>query len=192
MITLTQLKSIVPGAKNPEVFFPHLVDCMKRYDITTPERICCFISQLAHESGAFNYVREIASGEAYEGRKDLGNIYPGDGKKFKGRGLIQITGRTNYLVCSRAIFGDDRLIHNPDILATPQYAVESACWYWKGRKLNNIADMPDTWTRTSQVTKQTYTKFQWLTRLINGGLNGYADRLKYYQRARKILIPNNA
>ncbi len=187
MLTLDQLKRIVPGGKNLEVFLPHIITYAIKYQVNTPIRLACFIAQVAHESGSFKYVREIASGRAYEGRKDLGNIYPGDGVKFKGRGLIQVTGRNNYLRCSLALFGDDRLGRNPELLATPQYAVESAFWYWNSRKLNNVADLPENWKGYSKVTKKWYVKFQWLTRLINGGLNGYAERLDFYNRAKLVF-----
>jgi putative chitinase len=174
MITSEQLKQIAPYTNESAAsIYPELLnELMPRYDINTPERIAAFIAQLAHESGSFRYVREIASGAAYEGRKDLGNLYKGDGKKFKGRGLIQVTGRGNYLKCSMALFGDDRLIHNPEILATPRYAVESACWFWKSNSLNKYADSGD---------------FKGLTKRINGGLNGWIDRQNFFKRATQIF-----
>jgi putative chitinase len=186
-ITSHQLKAIAPHASMDSVLLYSAVlsEAVDKWEINTPQRLQAFLAQLAHESGYFRYIREIASGNAYEGRKDLGNIYPGDGKKFKGRGLIQITGRNNYLACSMALFGDNRLLKNPDILATPQYAVESACWFWKKTGLNEIADKPDTWTK--KVGEKTYTKFQWITRKINGGLNGISDREELYERAKKFL-----
>jgi putative chitinase len=192
MITSQQLKQIVPNIKtaNLTIYTDAINAAFPKYDITTPERIRCFIAQIAHESASFNAVREYASGEAYEGRKDLGNINPGDGVKFKGRGLIQVTGRANYKSCSLSIFKDETLIKRPELLEQPKYAVESACWYWKSRRLNEICDNPDTWTHT--VTKKdgtvhTYTKFQQLTRCINGGLNGYSERLAFYQRAKQVI-----
>lgn len=191
LISKEQLKKIVPyiSANALETFTPHLNALLPKYHINTPQRVAAFIAQVAHESGSFKYVREIASGKAYEGRKDLGNIYEGDGVKFKGRGLIQITGRSNYYACSIALFGDDRLLKNPDLLATPTYAVESACWYWSSRNLNDIADKPEDWKTFATIRKvrKEYTKFQWLTIKINGGLNGYEDRLQLYNRALTVL-----
>ena len=128
-ITPEQLKAIVPHISKDALatYVPLLNDIFPKWEINTPQRIQMFIAQVAHESGSFKYTRELASGNAYEGRKDLGNIFPGDGKKFKGKGLIQVTGRNNYQECSLALFGDNKLLLNPDILATPQYAVESPC-----------------------------------------------------------------
>jgi putative chitinase len=187
MITLQQLKQIIPGAKHPEVYLPHLNELMPKYGIDSPIRQAAFIAQIAHESGSLNYVREIASGDAYEGRKDLGNIYPGDGRKFKGRGLIQITGRVNYLALSHHIFKDASLTMNPELLAIPQYAVLSACWFWNGKGLNDVADKPETWTRLSK-NGRTYTKIQWISRTINGGLNGIAERVHFYEKAKSVLL----
>ena len=94
----TTLKKIMPFATDANIdkFLPHLNDTMATFEIDTPMRQAHFLAQIAHESGSLRYVREIASGEAYEGRQDLGNVMPGDGPRFKGRGLIQLTGRTNY------------------------------------------------------------------------------------------------
>jgi len=83
-----------------------------------------------------NYNKEIASGAAYEYRKDLGNIYPGDGVKFKGRGLIQITGRSNYTAAAKALGID--CINHPELLEQPEWAVKSACWWWENKGLNEI------------------------------------------------------
>jgi putative chitinase len=194
-MTGQQLKEIVPSltesaANNYAAIFNEV---LPRYNITTPERIRCFISQVAHESDRFRATTEYASGKAYEGRKDLGNVVPGDGVKFKGRGLIQVTGRSNYKACSLSLFKDERLLQTPEILAEPKYAVESACWYWRSRKLNEVCDLPDTWTYTTRnadgTPKRTYTKFQWLTKLINGGQNGLLDRQTFYNRAKRA-IPN--
>lgn len=193
MITTEQLKTIVPGIKpaNLQVYVDQLNEFMPKYDITTPARICPFLANLAHESGSFNYTREIASGSAYEGRKDLGNTQPGDGVKFRGRGLIQITGRGNYQWCSRVLYKDARLIDSPELLELPPAATESACWFWKEVKnLNQVADNPDSYThiRTAKDKSQhTYGRFEWIVFLINGGQNGLAERQAFYERAKEVI-----
>lgn len=107
------------------------------------------------------------------GRRNLGNTQPGDGWRFRGRGLIQITGRANYAACSKALYGDDAiLLKEPDILSEPDGAIRSACWFWNSRKLNGHADREDVDT---------------VTRLINGGTNGLDDRRNRYARAKQVL-----
>ncbi len=184
MVTAPYLKQIMPGLQQTTVdtFMPHLNNFMPMYEINNFMRQAAFLAQLAHESGSFRYMTELASGTAYEGRADLGNVHPGDGVKFKGRGLIQITGRNNYGVVSKVIFGDARLLDHPELLATPQYAVQSACWYWKDRGLNEIADQPDDWSKS--VGKwPNLNRFQYITLRINGGLTHYDERLALYKRA---------
>lgn len=141
-ITNDQLKIAYPNSTqaNRDKYLPFLNQYMEEYEINNEDRLAAFLAQIGHESAELRYVEEIASGSAYEGRKDLGNIQPGDGRKFKGRGLIQITGRSNYEQISKA-FGVD-FIATPELLATPEYAVKSACWWWKNRKLNEKADLP--------------------------------------------------
>jgi putative chitinase len=146
------------------------------------------LPQVAHESANFAAVREFASGNLYEGRKDLGNIHPGDGAKFKGRGLIQITGRGNYRWCSKDLLGNNSLEDNPELLTTPMLAVQSACWYWTVVKpMNAVCDHPEDWTHVWDHNGKTYTKIQWMTLLINGGQNGIAERTANYDRAKKVL-----
>jgi putative chitinase len=136
-----------------------------QYEITTPKRVAAFMAQTIEESACFRKTREDASGSAYEGRADLGNVFPGDGKRYKGRGYIQITGRNNYRAVSKALFGDETLLTNPELLTTPQYAMLSGLWFWKDRDLNSLADKQ--W-------------FQTITQRINGGLNGFATRIHFY------------
>ena len=147
------------------------------YSINTKERLNHFLAQLLHESGKFIYVKELASGEAYDTGKlavMLGNTPEDDddGRKYKGRGLIQITGRSNYSKYGK-LMGID-LLNNPDLLEQPEYAVWSACLYWNDKNLNKIADKPDTWTTIFKG--KTYNKIQYITLIINGGQNGLADR----------------
>jgi putative chitinase len=171
MITVEQLTNIMPFARaKAPLFIGPLNSAMVKYEINTPARQASFLSQIGHESGQFRYVRELASGAAYEGRKDLGNTQPGDGVRYKGRGLIQITGRANYATCGAALGLD--LIADPELLELPQNACDSAAWFWKSRGLNELADNED------QVK---------ITRRINGGLNGIADRLALFGRALEVL-----
>lgn len=130
-----------------------------------------FLAQIGHESGQLRYVEELATGAAYEGRTDLGNSNTGDGVKYKGRGLLQITGRTNYETCSRDL--QLPLLEKPTLLAQVPYAALSAGWYWNKNKLNSLCDS---------------NNFEKLTRRINGGLNGYADRLKLLKRAEAVIL----
>ena len=168
MITGAQLQSIMPFAKaRIPSFIAPLNGAMHEFHINSPLRQAAFIAQIAHESGELRYVEEIASGIAYEHRKDLGNTQPGDGMKFKGRGLIQITGRNNYHECGKALGVD--LITNPELLETNDMACRSAAWFWASHGLNDLADKGD---------------FERITKRINGGLNGYQERLAYHARAK--------
>ena len=174
MLTENELLTIMPQAgSRARVFLDPLNDAMHEFGIETPVREAAFIAQIAHESGQLRYTEEIASGRAYEGRVDLGNTVPGDGPKFKGRGLLQITGRDNYTRVSQALFNDaDLLILNPGELANPVAACRSAGWFWSTRRLNLLADAGD---------------FVAITRRINGGVNGMTDRIRYWDRARAVL-----
>jgi putative chitinase len=171
LITADELKRILPLAgKRADTFCAPLNIAMGEFEINTPARQAAFIAQIAHESGQFLYVRELASGAAYEGRADLGNTMKGDGVRFKGRGLIQVTGRANYKACGAALGLD--LILYPELLEQPMYACRSAGWFWKSRGLNELADAGD------QVK---------ITRRINGGTNGLAERLAYFEIAKKVI-----
>jgi len=133
-------------------------------------RLAHFMAQLAHESGGFRYMEEIASGEAYEGRADLGNTTPGDGKRYKGRGPIQLTGRANYRLFGRALGIDFE--NNPEIVALPSIGLLAACHFWQMRGLNELADADD----IVAITKR-----------VNGGQNGLADRQAYLAKAKGLL-----
>ncbi|MEN5116900.1 LysM peptidoglycan-binding domain-containing protein [Luteimonas sp. TWI662] len=171
-VTAAELQQIVPtlSAAKAEAVAPHLNAAMAEANIDTPQRQAMFIAQLAHESGGFHYMEEIASGAAYEGRADLGNTQPGDGERYKGRGYIQVTGRHNYTEAGRALGLD--LVNNPELAAQPENAARIAAWYWESRGINAAADAGN---------------FTQVTRLINGGTNGLADREAYYARASAIL-----
>lgn len=171
ILTKQQLSNIMPYAKGRvDTFLDPLNAAMAEFQINTPGRASAFLAQIAHESGSLLYVKELASGSAYEGRADLGNTEPGDGIFFKGRGLIQITGRSNYRQCGEALSLD--LLEHPELLEAPVNACRSAAWFWKSRGLNELADAGD---------------FRAITRRINGGYNGMADREKYFAVAQAVL-----
>lgn len=175
MITETELKQFSSHTKDSMIpivtkWFNYYCD---KYEVNTPLRMAAFFAQVIHECDSFNTSEEYASGAAYEGRTNLGNIVKGDGKKFKGRGYIQVTGRSNYKSVSMYIFDDLRLLDTPELLGTPQYAMLSAFWYWDTHKLNIYADKA--WMET-------------ITRRINGGLNGWTERLANYNRICDILL----
>jgi predicted chitinase len=171
-ITDDMLRDIMPNlpAVKRQLYLPYLNKAMQEFEIATYLRASAFLAQLAHESAELRYFEEIASGRAYEGRKDLGNTQPGDGVKFKGHGPIQITGRTNHADCGKALGLD--LINNPTLITKPENAFRSAGWYWDTRGLNALADQ---------------RLFKAITKKINGGFNGLADRQKYYDRALRII-----
>lgn len=164
------------GARAAQFVAP-LVAAMARFDINTSTRVAAFLAQIAHESGQLRYVLELADGKAYEGRANLGNTEPGDGPRFRGRGLIQVTGRANYRACSRALFGDDRLLDNPELLEHLEYAALSAAWFWSANGCNELADAGD---------------FRALTKRINGGYNGLAERTAFWERAEQALRDTQA
>ena len=174
-ITEQQLLQILPNAgRQAGIFVPALNTAMNRYGIVGSLRVAAVIAQIGHESGQLRYVREIwgptAQQLTYEGRADLGNTVKGDGSKYRGRGLIQITGRANYAACGEALGLD--LINRPELLEQPQYAAMSAAWFWSTRGLNTLADRGE---------------FVKITRRINGGLTGQDDRQALYDQALKVL-----
>ena len=185
-ITQQQLLQILPNAgKQAGVFASALTLAMDKYQINTRLRMAAFIAQVGHESGQFRHVRELG-GNQYLSKYDTGTLAKrlgntpeadGDGQKFRGRGLIQITGYDNYLACSKSLFGDDRLLRTPELLEQAEWAAASAAWFWDSRRLNELADVG---------------RFEAITRRINGGTNGLAEREKFYQRALKVCAPQNA
>ena len=172
VIAYDQLIRIMPYAKQrADKFIDPLNAAMKEFDISENGiREAAFLAQIAHESGELRYVEELATGEAYEGRDDLGNLYTGDGIKYKGRGLIQLTGRANYEACGEALGLD--LIACPELLEEPENACRSAAWFWQTHGLNELADKHD---------------FLRITKRINGGTNGWHERWKYYQKALQVI-----
>lgn len=202
LLTLEKLQKIFPRIKNINEWFNVLDPALEKYEINSVPRIAAFLAQCGHESGdfmtlnenlnysadslhkvfpkyfpteesaePFNRHPEDIANKIYGGR--MGNDEEGDGWKFHGRGIIQITGKANYKECSQFLFQDDRLLETPEYLLTKGGAVESACWFWTMRKLNAYADSQD------MVT---------ITKRINGGNIGLADRIARYNRTQPILI----
>lgn len=177
MLTLDLLKACLPyaGDRAP-IYLECLNTAMLEAGIDTPQRIATFLSQIAHESGSLKYTREIADGSAYEGRTDLGNTHVGDGKRYLGRGLIQVSGRANTEACLAAL---GRKLDDLTYLETPMGASRSATWFWKTKGLNDLADRG---------------LFASVTAVINGKvgsnairLPGLDDRIAHYVRCRRVL-----
>ena len=158
------------AAKRVDRFLPYINKYAEQYGVDTTLRMAHFLAQIAHESGQLQYKAELASGMKYEGRKDLGNICKGDGPKYKGRGLIQITGRHNYSLISKDL--GVNFVDYPQWLEQDEWAVVSAFWFWKRNNLNAFADKDDVVTATKR---------------INGGTNGLQERKEYLARAKKVF-----
>jgi len=196
MITLEQLKKLGTDEK----WLIPLQDCFNKFEINTPVRMASFWGQVYHESG-FTHLEEnlnysairltqiwsrislaqattaVAKGKEaiaeliYGHRADLGNTQDGDGAKYYGRGLIQLTGRANYTAFANSIQKPE-IVDNPSLLATPEYACLSSGWFWNTRKLNALADTKD---------------FTTMTKRINGGIIGLDDRIKHINDALLVL-----
>ncbi len=180
MLTETQLRRIMPNLALPkcQLFLPHLNQAMREHDIGSMLRSAAFVAQLAHESGEFRYMEELwgptAAQRRYEPASDLatrlGNRDAGDGRRFKGRGPIQITRRFNNSKYG-GLHGVD-LVAQPELAATPAIAFATAGLFWQSNGLNALADAQ---------------RFETITRRINGGVNGLADRQRYYAKALEVL-----
>lgn len=170
MITADQLFEVGVFKQYANKYVQPLNDTMVKYEINTPIRKQHFLAQVLHESMNLYYVKEIASGKAYEGRKDLGNINAGDGPRYKGRGFIQVTGRANYAAISKDLGID--FVSNPELLETPEYAALSAGWFWNKKGLNKLADKDDALA---------------ITKAVNGGKNGLEDRLKKLRMLKSVI-----
>jgi putative chitinase len=174
---LQQIMPRLPQAKR-QLYLPFINRVMEIYEIDTPLRASAFLAQIAHESAELRFMEEIwgptAQQKKYEPPSNvatrLGNTQPGDGFRYRGRGPIQITGRFNYKKFGDLLGVD--LVRNPDLAATPQFAFSTAGLFWKMNGLNELADVQD---------------FIAITRRINGGLNGLAERQKYYEIAKNVL-----
>lgn len=174
-VTTSQLMLCGVPSDKAKVYAPIITKYSDEFGITTPMRMAHFLAQVLHESGCFKYVKELASGAAYDtGKlaKALGNTpeADGDGQKYKGRGLIQITGTNNYRNCG-LFFNQDFLAH-PEKLEEPEWAFKSAGWFWMSAGLNAMADM-------DELTK--------ITKKINGGTNGLTQRLAFLGKTKRAL-----
>ena len=201
ILTKQQLAQLLPGNPYIDNWYHALEQCLPEYDINTPRRVAAFIAQCAHESGNFKFLKEnlnykaaslmkvwpryfptmeiaqqyagkqeMIANRAYGGRMGNGPEATGDGWRFCGRGLIQLTGRNNYQAFADSI--ETNINDIPAYLQTFEGAVQSACWFWENNNLNQWADAGDILT---------------LTKRINGGTLGLADRQKHYQHALHVL-----
>lgn len=181
LVTTEALRAAGANNVRSELWLEPIRAAADAYGIATPRRVAAFLSQLGHESAGFKYATEIwgptPAQRRYEGRADMGNTQPGDGARYKGHGLIQVTGRANHAAARdrmRAKFGNqvpDFEFH-PELLAEREWAAMSAADYWYSRRLNWLADADN---------------FELITRRVNGGLNGYADRLIKWHAVRVVL-----
>ena len=175
-ITVQQLRRAVPQTNSQTAieFVAVFNEWADRFGINTPIRIVHFLSQVYQESGALRYTEEIASGKQYEGRKDLGNTSPGDGVKYKGRGLIQLTGKSNFKAYQESGFCVGNLLEHPEWLSKSPGHTKSAMWFWWKNNLSAIADQ-DNGVNANEVCKK-------ITKRVNGGYNGLSTRQFYMRR----------
>lgn len=186
MINADELRQIMPHAgARADTYLEPLNAAMDEFQIDTPQRQAAFLAQVAHESGSLRYVRELASGEAYEGRQDLGNDQPGDGVRYKGHGLIQITGKNNHRFYGDLLGVD--LVAEPELLEGADLACRSAACVWRNAKLRDgtIVDLNEYADKGDIIT---------ISKIINVGLihtkikpNGLGERIAGYERAQEVL-----
>lgn len=201
-ITLEQFKKIFGEVKDAEQIVKSLNDILPTFEIDTKDRVAAFLAQAGHESGNFkakvenlNYSAKAllatfpkyfnaAQADLYQRQpeKIANRVYAnrmgnrdeasGDGFKYRGRGYIMCTGKNNYAVCSQALYGDDRLLNQPELLESIDGAIRSALWFWSANKLNGIADKKD---------------MLLLTKRINGGTIGLPHRMELYEKCQSVL-----
>ena len=169
LLSLTMLSA---SAAQIARFATPIANVFAAHGLSTPLRQAHFLAQIGHESGELRFQEELASGAAYEGRADLGNTRPGDGRRFKGRGLIQLTGRANYTAFARSLDREADILASPGLVATElALCVGAAAWYWSERGLNRYADQDD---------------LRGVTYRVNGGYNGLAHRKVLLTRAKAL------
>ena len=173
-INQSQLLQAVPFLYKPRLdeFVASFNMWAIHFGINTPMRIAHYLAQVFHESGSLRYAEEIASGAKYEGRKDLGNTFPGDGVKYKGRGFIQLTGRANYTAFKKSEFCTADIVANPKKVAEFPLNQVASMWFWQTHKCNEWADRDN-------VDR--------VTRIINGGTNGLTQRKALLAKFKKVL-----
>ena len=175
LITMQQATSIFGKAPLVKQFWD-LNACLNRFEINTNLRLKHFLAQIAHESGGLRWMQERATGDAYEWRRNLGNVKPGDGRKYKGAGAIQLTGRANYQVFADYM-NDQKIMQGSDFVST-EYPFTSAGFWWLDNGMNARCDRGDT--------------LEQISRMVNlggaaGVINGLADRQMYFDRVIKVL-----
>jgi predicted chitinase len=214
-VTPEQLKEIMPSMplERARTMLPAIVETCQRWSITSKVQVAAFLAQLGAETGAFRYLEELASGDAYEGRSDLGNTQAGDGRRYKGRGWIQLTGRANYRRAG-ADLGLD-LEANPAQVATPRVAGLVSGWFWrKGSARGDLNELAK--NATSSITLGPRDTERWnnkraalaregkdvsafsraprgfdlITLGVNGGFNGKPERDEIFDRAMRVLPEN--
>ena len=174
-VTREQILAIMPNAKaKVDAFLPYINGYAEVFKIDTPKRMAHFLAQIAHESGELRYTKELGNKNYFHKydvgklKNMLGNLKDGDGYKYRGRGLIQITGRANYQAFQNSKQVTDDIMEHPEILEQPRYATKSAMWWWWKHGLNKLADSDS---------------FLAITKTINGGTYGLENRRKYLKRA---------
>jgi len=172
-MTHQELSQLV-GHPKAKKYIDALNATFDKYEINTPLRQAHFLAQVLHETGGLNWMQELwgptETQKRYEGRADLGNTEPGDGYRYRGRGAIQLTGRHNYAMYSEHAGVD--FITYPELVEEPEHAIDVAGWYWDTRNLNALADDDD---------------IEAVTRRVNGGLNGLAGRITWFNEAKQVL-----
>jgi putative chitinase len=177
LLTVEQLRKAMPpcSLKRANELIDPLNLAMQRGEINTPLRIAAYLSQIGHESLDLAFMKEIASGAAYEGRLDLGNTQPGDGKRFKGRGPIQVTGRSNYT--KFAAWAKIDCVNHPELLEQPYYGFLASVWFWSTRGLNGLADKENLLDISTRINGKRSDGFP----------NGWHDRQQRYATARRVF-----
>lgn len=171
MLDESMLRAMLPLAGNRlNAHLPYIAPALDKGGIVEPLDVAAFMAQLAHESGEYRYMEEIADGWAYEGRADLGNTHTGDGPRFKGHGPIQVTGRDNHRRCGQALGVD--LEADPTLLTLPKYGTAGAVWFWTHNQIGKLALRG--W-------------FMATTKVVNGGHTHLEERIAYYQRNLSLL-----
>lgn len=199
IITVDILKSIAPGSKRTNYkLLPDLAHWMNiwfpKYEIDSKGELRHFISQAAHETDSFNSLEEYATGDAYDTRVDLGNTpaIDGDGRKYKGRGIFQTTGKSNYKILDikwEEQNPDDNISFSsyPANLLLPKYAVWSACEFWEQKGFNTYANMSENALIWSKKHNKNLVPIEYMTWRINGSIKTVPERKKFYERAKQII-----